>query len=1211
MASDATQPPADTATPDSSATTPPRRRRRWLLKALVALAVLLILLVALAPRIASTSPFRRMVLGMVNRNLAGKVDIQDWSLSWTGGLSASGISLRQPDGTPFLQIAAVKTRLSLLDAVRGRMRFGSTSVEGLDLRLRSYADGTDSFARFLGAGRPATGEPSAPSPQAPSPAPAGPDSTPAPAPSSPAVAGGARALPAVSGTFYLSGRATVEAHDSPPVHLPAIRAMVDVPAISGPIANALDIELRCGDGRAGRISASGAVKIGADGQFRPDAMDGRQSFELADLDLSALRAFLPAEQVRQLAGIARGSLAVSFAAGKDATASGSLLITDVSFAGAGLAPGEKFSCKSVSLDVPPARLIMSPDGMLRTRLIVGDESGRRLSLKLDQGSAAVFADATVESLLRTVAGQAPGDAGRLGFDASIDVGALAAAMPRTLGVMPGAKVTAGTYRHTVRATLARDRARYSAEVSLAGLAADVPEKGRVTMKDVTLATSADIFGGGGVIPDLRDVKLAMGSAFANADLQAPRLDALRATVEGDLAQLRQELGQIFDLGQMELAGQIKLAITSKGDLAAPGGTARLEIKLTGTGIAVKTAGMQIDEPRLVVQADGVMRRGRDVFIGGIDGLTISAVSGPAAAPAATLLARAGFDTGPAGGGAQPGALALRELELEKLEIDVARALKQFGMRSRDPAKEQTIQSGTVLAARGTIKGRPATVGGGYQAAMELAVPRLRLLSGKKPASWDNPAVVRFDGDIAADAVNIRQLLLDVENGASLRLAVAGRVAMGSDRLAFDNVKGSLSYDADKLLAILRPLIGDVDLSIKGAVKDQPVRLAGHWRTGAPLAEAIRGVDASLALSFDEVQTMGLKMSNVAPELSLSRGVAGIDSRKPISCSGGTVHIDGVRLNLAAESPQLTIRKGPLVNNVELNPIFADMFLGQFSFLFRGVTEARGPLKITIEQFDAVPLAWMMPAPAGSPRQKVAAAGSASVALSLDQGRLGSGLLLDILKAVGANLRVPGAAITDGRIRIADGRISSVMPLLLDKHRFEFSSTIDSATGNITEGEIVVPASATRINTDVRVAVTGHYSAPRPDIAGSIAKSVKSPDVVKLLQGLGGAPGKEPGTVPGVPVPLPIPVPPDRQGKDKEPSKGPSIPGVPGLPIPGIGDEPKDKPVPRPGQTEPAERPAPDRRPATRPAKAPAAPPATLPVPGINVPLPLPRKPAEK
>ena len=65
------------------------RRRRWPLVVGGILAVLL-LLVLLAPWIASTGPVRSMVIGQVNKQLNGRVEAADWSLgSTTGSRSAA------------------------------------------------------------------------------------------------------------------------------------------------------------------------------------------------------------------------------------------------------------------------------------------------------------------------------------------------------------------------------------------------------------------------------------------------------------------------------------------------------------------------------------------------------------------------------------------------------------------------------------------------------------------------------------------------------------------------------------------------------------------------------------------------------------------------------------------------------------------------------------------------------------------------------------------------------------------------------------------------------------------------------------------------------------------------------------------------------------------------------------------------------------------
>ena len=72
--------------------TKPRRRRRWLW-VLGGLLLVLLALVALLPTIASTAWVRSMVVARANKGLNGRLVIDDWSVSWTGGIKVTGLRI--------------------------------------------------------------------------------------------------------------------------------------------------------------------------------------------------------------------------------------------------------------------------------------------------------------------------------------------------------------------------------------------------------------------------------------------------------------------------------------------------------------------------------------------------------------------------------------------------------------------------------------------------------------------------------------------------------------------------------------------------------------------------------------------------------------------------------------------------------------------------------------------------------------------------------------------------------------------------------------------------------------------------------------------------------------------------------------------------------------------------------------------------------------
>src|SRR5437763_807994 len=118
--------------PPAEAGSPPVKKKRWRwLRVIGVLFALLIVLVVLIPTIAGLSFVRSIVISRVNDNLNGHIEIDDWSLGWTGGVVAKGIRIFDTGGTKIASIDRMATQQSLIGAIRGNYHLGKTSVEGL------------------------------------------------------------------------------------------------------------------------------------------------------------------------------------------------------------------------------------------------------------------------------------------------------------------------------------------------------------------------------------------------------------------------------------------------------------------------------------------------------------------------------------------------------------------------------------------------------------------------------------------------------------------------------------------------------------------------------------------------------------------------------------------------------------------------------------------------------------------------------------------------------------------------------------------------------------------------------------------------------------------------------------------------------------------------------------------------------------------------
>ncbi len=137
--------------PAADAKPPRRRRRRWPI-VLASILLLLIVLILLIPTIASSGAARGYVLGKVNENLHGHVQINDWSLGWGGGFRLDGLRVTDSAGSQLLSLEHVTAHPAIWSIIRGRYDLGKIVVDGLDLTVVREKDGSLNFSKLVKSG---------------------------------------------------------------------------------------------------------------------------------------------------------------------------------------------------------------------------------------------------------------------------------------------------------------------------------------------------------------------------------------------------------------------------------------------------------------------------------------------------------------------------------------------------------------------------------------------------------------------------------------------------------------------------------------------------------------------------------------------------------------------------------------------------------------------------------------------------------------------------------------------------------------------------------------------------------------------------------------------------------------------------------------------------------------------------------------------------
>jgi hypothetical protein len=553
MTDSTTTPPASDQPSDPQSPAEPRkarRLRRWLM-ALGVVAVLLMLLVVLAPTIASTGPVRSLILSQADGAIPGRLSVDDWSLSWTGGITLNNLRLYDQEDALILEVPKFHTDLSLLAAARGGLALGQTSV---DVSLTQFVideQGRSNYEKALGI---------APAPK---------DQPPPPAESP-------SRLPDLSGriTVNILG-GTIVAPGVPPVHLEPGSVALNIADTNAPIENTIALAYRVAEQPVGRIDVTGNVDAIDNNQIAIAGLSAKQSVKLSDVDLAGLAAFAPPEMKLALLGKASGQLDVTAASLADLAATGQIDLTAPGISGGPLAGDDRFATSRITIPIAIAQRMVDGAAVI-------DIS--RLAIESPDFSVTVTGQVPQQAVQRIIDGQAPGASGQVQVVTSVPDLSILNQLDDTLALQQNVRITGGQYKQTATVMVQPERLVLSqiVDVNVAG----EHDKQPIQLDPIHLEVSAAAVPVAGHPADLRDLAIALTSSFATISGGGPTLASLNATIDADLGKANAQLRQFVKTGT-ELAGTVQLRITSQGDATAANQPLTLSIEGSSKGLTVQ------------------------------------------------------------------------------------------------------------------------------------------------------------------------------------------------------------------------------------------------------------------------------------------------------------------------------------------------------------------------------------------------------------------------------------------------------------------------------------------------------------------------------------------------------------------------------------------------------------------------------------------------
>lgn len=536
-------PPAD---PTKESPAKRRRRRRWPW-VVGGLFVGLILLVVLAPTIASTGIVRSMVVPKVSSAVApnGKVEIDSWSLGWFSGQKIDGIRVLD-DQNAVVAHLNVSTGASLLALARGNYDVGQTTVTGdFDVRIDPET-GRVNLLHILGQdAKPG---------EAPAPTPGEPKN---PAPAKPVE------LPELKGKVLVDLNGTISSTRSDSKAIPltkveSAKVNLDLSNLENGIG--IDGLIKASvDGKPTSIAVTGTADAVQNRMLLtdPDKIAANLNAKIDRLDLAIVNTVLSALGMtdQTVAGLMQGSLAIKLDPGGAATiASGDNLgIDNLVYTGDAL-KGDTLRLKRTDLVLNISRAAGGGEFVIKDTGVKSDVATLNVNGTVPQQ--------VVQNLIEK---KVPGANGSVKIETSVpDFARLASMLPNTIALKEGTTVTGGSLVSTTNLQINPDSVvvNQDAKLDAAGTADGKP----IRLEPSTLRAGATLAMRDGQPIDINSVKalsIDLASPFATIKGEGvPEKIAFDGKI--DATRAKANISQFVDLGDKDFGGIINFALNTQG-----------------------------------------------------------------------------------------------------------------------------------------------------------------------------------------------------------------------------------------------------------------------------------------------------------------------------------------------------------------------------------------------------------------------------------------------------------------------------------------------------------------------------------------------------------------------------------------------------------------------------------------------------------------------
>ncbi len=522
---------------------PQKKKKKRLLKIVSVLVVVLILLVViLVPVLVSSGKGREIILAKINDSIDGKTDFASLSMGWWKGIKVRDISFNDSSGRTSVAVKQISTKPNYSSILFGSMSLGETIIDEPKVEIN------------LKAQRPEETEQ--------------PEKT-----TTTGKQSGPIVLPVKKVDLVVKdGNLKVTAPQSGTVEIAQINSKVNL----RPPGERTDFGLAmivAKQDHTSKISTEGQIKPGTDKGWTLKGTTGDLAVKVDDLDLGSLQPLLTWAGVEiEAEGKVSADIKSEVKDGKLENLSADVQANKLDITGP-LLKGDRLKTDTLEVDAKLER-----EGNM---IHIGN-----LDITSDwlTARATGMVPATFDSFSEFLQSDS-----NLSGNFDLDVARVFSQMPKTFSVKEGMKVTSGKLSGAVSTSTKAGKRKVTGNASLEGL------KGTVDGK--TIALEQPITAEVEITAEKDKVifdKMDLASSFGNIDCSGI-IESLNYTADADLSALQSQLGQFFDMGKYQFAGQAveNGTITmQKGQVTAVGTST-----IKNLGITSKD-GASISEPQV-------------------------------------------------------------------------------------------------------------------------------------------------------------------------------------------------------------------------------------------------------------------------------------------------------------------------------------------------------------------------------------------------------------------------------------------------------------------------------------------------------------------------------------------------------------------------------------------------------------------------------------